>query len=803
MTDTLIKGGLGTIHPKSVWVSKERTSACISDNGVVACIFHGNQAVSRNSYIMKGTVDEPALKFCFKNSGDIVSYIVDNCRYSINECSMMISVVGSLIEINVLIKNDSINIIVQPSEENPNLTFDVTLNEKKLAKDVYGNRKWSVETNGGNRLARLVSDDRTKISEWVSRHSAFLIPLEIQNKIFVKDPLSDITFSDAGPEIKSEYQDGLFIDERIYTDIYGQGFTKSFSGGECLVFSSDISSCCHRELVVRFSSSSEDKVTKADTSYSKPEIPLLIYPADRGLEELFSFIPGVIESVIQHDTGMPRACAGGYYWIWGWDTIVAALEFSKWGRIDRQKQIIAFLLNHRWKNGTIPHRFDRTYEAINVKPGVTDALFIILVKQYLEESSEYKWLGEIYTTIKEIWNGILEYTDEDGFIFGLGTYPDNPKAMGRTPQSRVAIDSGAFYSALVCMLGFAEYMDDKETSSMCRSCLEDYSEKYISAFFDKGKQMIFDSFTPDKNSFTYPVYSLLSLNNRAGIPLLLNKQKVIAEFVSREYFTEHGFRALPVQDSNKDTECIHHSWFLYWDVCIMSLMRTFGYYEILKTYQDNIGLMWKNYRTLFEFIDLDNIKADDERFPWSNYGCSWPIHGSVSVYRNILEALLGLRLDMGCITILDGPVSDGTELKGLNVSGKKWDFKFRGTGNYIKEIKVNGNILAGSMVIPDSIMTEHNDIEIHHGFKRCTSLAVMDVFGGRIIRVRSKDTGLDITVKSDGFTTLLIRSDRKPVAKCNGEAVMVNKIEGQPEVYYIRSYSNDMDISFMIFKEEL
>lgn len=299
MTDTLINGGLSTIYPQSVWISKERTSACISDNGIVSCVFHGNQAVSRNSYILKGTVDEPAFKFNFRKKDRIVSYKVKSCLYSISGCTMEIETEGYLLKIIIYILNNSIRINFISPDDFQNLTIDVILDKAKLAKKVYGNRKWSVKHKSKSLLTRLIADDRTKISEWFSKHGSFLIPIEIQNKIFIKDPLSDITFSDKEPEIKSEYKDELFIKAQIYTDICGFGFINSSSNKEDIVFSSDLSSNGNKQLIVQFSSieggSEKSEKTRADIICSAAELPKLTYPDARPLEELFSFIPGVFD----------------------------------------------------------------------------------------------------------------------------------------------------------------------------------------------------------------------------------------------------------------------------------------------------------------------------------------------------------------------------------------------------------------------------------------------------------------------------------------------------------------------------
>ncbi|MBN2558468.1 MAG: hypothetical protein JXB33_06935 [Clostridia bacterium] len=805
MTETLINGGLASLYPKSVWISCGRTAACISDSGIVSCIYHGMQAVSRNSYILRGGIDEPAIKFVFRKDGTSMPHEVMSCRYSMDGCRLEINAGGHPVWMNIHVLCDSLHIETSPADSSAGLGIDIELKASGRAVDVYGNRSWSVDINENSGCTRLTADDRTMISEWVERHGSFLIPIEVQNGIYDKDPLSDISFSEQRPVPGDQYIDGLLIKARIMVDIGSRGLMKVFGTPEHIVLSTDDGMDRGMALDVEFSSLEGDEKQAPPAHAAKAvmsgyegqctdsglEQPVLTYPAARPLEELFSFIPSVFSSVIQDDTGMPRACAGGYYWVWGWDTIVAAMEMSKWGGSGQQKRIISFMLGHRWKSGTIPHRFGRSYEAVNVKPGVTDSLFLLLVKQYLEDSRDYGWLNDIYAGLRQIWAGLIRYADEEGFITGLGTYPDNPRAMGRNTRSRVAIDSGSFYFALACMLGFAEYMGDDETAAGCRQFLDGFEERYISGFFDEEKQMVFDSFSPEGRNLTYPVYSLVSMAGRQGITLLLQKQEAIAEFIENEYFTEAGFRALPSWDRNKGTECIHHSWFLYWDVCVLALLRTTGRTGLIDSYRDNISLMWENYRTLFEFIDLDHINSGDRKFPWSDYGCSWPIHGTASVYRGILEGLLGLRTDMGCITVLPGPVPGGSGLTDLTAAGRKWNFAFRGEGGNIRAIMVNGIELEGSMVVPESMMNRKKmDVVISRDNEKPKSPVIADIFGGRILEISKKDRTLGILVKSDGFSTILLQADEKPAVMLGNKALEVHGIEGRPDVHYVRFHKS-------------
>ncbi|MBN2882485.1 MAG: hypothetical protein JXN10_03085, partial [Clostridia bacterium] len=526
MTETLIMGGLATIHPKSVWISKGRTSACISDLGIVSCIYHGNQAVSRNSYILKGSIGEPAIGFVFRENGKTIHYQVVKCIYSIEKCRLEVKVKENSTFIEIRVFNEALLVSVCPPEGYQGPEIGIELRTSGLNSNVYGNRKWKIKINEEQGFVRLYADDRTRITEWIPKHESFLVPIEIQNIIYEKDPVSDVSFLESQPLIKDCYSDILLVNGQTTVDIVCRRAAEVSGNSEHIVFIPDKSGNGKTEFKIGFSRNCTEDSSVQDSTWdfakisnidTKPiddtkENPVLIYPDSRALEELFSFIPTVMSSVIQDDSGMPRACAGGYYWVWGWDTIVSAIEMSKWGQSEQQKRIISFMLEHRWNKSSVPHRFGRSYEAINVKPGITDSLFLLLVKHYIEDSKDYEWLEEIYDDLKQIWAGLLSHADGNGFISGLGTYPDNPRAMGRNSLSKVAIDSGSFYFALSIMVGFAKHMKDYKILDECNNILEGFEQRYINSFFDEEKKMVFDSFSPSGRNLTYPLYSLVSMS---------------------------------------------------------------------------------------------------------------------------------------------------------------------------------------------------------------------------------------------------------------------------------------------------
>ena len=79
---------------------------------------------------------------------------------------------------------------------------------------------------------------------------------------------------------------------------------------------------------------------------------------------LFSSIPMYVESAKQSQSGMTRASSSSYYWVWGWDNIVTAMEMSKWNDYKGQKDIHLLYFPHRWIDGSAPHRYDREYNVM-------------------------------------------------------------------------------------------------------------------------------------------------------------------------------------------------------------------------------------------------------------------------------------------------------------------------------------------------------------------------------------------------------------------------------------------------------
>ena len=678
-----------------LWICTPRISAAITDRGIKSIVYHAKQPVSRNSIIFDG---DPAFA--------IPSFMGDCLEMKRLSVHSVQATYSSGSRITYVANNASVEV-----------NSGLYLQENAMTTDVYGSRKWITEQDG------FTIENKISALEWVKKHGPFLIPLHLQKRIFESaDGFADITFIDKELKIADRFEDFCLVDSQIRIQMLNQKEKFRLCFGE-------------------------------DSEYNPPA---MAYPAwtlsDMAwMRSISAQIPHVVKALIQPESGMPRACAGGYYWVWGWDTIVAAMEMGSWGMLEEQYRIIDFMLANRAPGGTIPHRYDRDYQTINVKPGMTDALFILLVAQHCYDNQSID-ISKWYPILRDVFENVCKYIDDDGFVFGVGTYPDNPRAIGRTEHSKVAVDTGAMYGAYIVMLDLAVQVNDKDTQLKCERFLDGFEDRYATAFFDAGTGMVSDCMNDGAKNGLYPVYALIPLLNRITMPLLLQKIDQIADYTQKLLVMPMGIRVAAEQSPFRNTECIHHSWFLFWDVCLIPMFRMAGRYHVITHYIKCIQSMWNEYSAIMEFIDMDDI---------AGHGAFWPIHGSAGVYRALLEGVLGIRVNMGSVSIVEGPTPAICDVENLHALGSIWSFKYLGSGDHVKYLTVNGTAVAASLVIPLKMVdSQANAVEIMRGEWK-GNCRILDIFGLQLIDLAVEAHGINLFLRG-ARGAIMIESNVKP-----------------------------------------
>ena len=694
------------------WITDAKVSACFCKMGICALDYHGIQPVSRNSKMVTSPYAMPAMRF---RTGSQY-FEISGYRSSAWACIADISN-GNGISCVMSAMAEGCSVLIQTEFLTDAEDFTVCFDMNRLYTNVHGKIQWE-QTDTSNNKVIMKGNNRYLLSDWVKNKGAYLIPVKDHKRIFGCADGTDVNNLDVLPDaLPSVYESTeLFIDstcvmgfsslpkfdlDKDDNNIYlGFGPVKKASMLHFTISFADDAKGVEMESQ-RILSSMEGLAKKSHKRYEKlydkqPSIFIEGYPE---ISAMLKWIPRYIEAAKQPDTGMTRGSASSYYWVWGWDNIVTAAEMGKWGDYKGQEKIIRFILSHRFKDGSVPHRYDRNYDILQTMQfGSTDALFISLCYQYYCDTDDIGLLKDCYPALKQIWKGLCAKCDDRGFISGLGFYPDAPRDLGRERSGFTAMETGTFFFAARIMENIADIFNDQPVKDQAEHISAQIQKNYLPFFMDEDNIAIYDSIHKDgvKNR-TYPLYAYMGAYNRFGLPLFDDRISVLADFFVNNYLTSKGIRTMPEWDACSHTESVHHSWYPHWDIYAMKIMRMGldmkNGTAAIRTYLDDLTMMWKGYYAAMELVDLDQ----------NAHGQAWNCNCASGIYRTIIESVAGICTDMGSITILP-PIGIRADISGLWACKGRWDIKHIGKGDF-SHLKIDGTDVYGSYTVPAEFLT--------------------------------------------------------------------------------------------------
>jgi len=782
------------------WITDSKISACFCEKGLCALDYHGNQPVSRNARMIKSGFDNPAFKFTSDIPLSITQYMATSwaCEFNLYKKDIKKARIYSFTY------ESSIYMHIELYDYD---RFSVTFDTDSFYTNVHGNISWDKGKEKNNSIV-FKGINKYLLSDWLNEKGAYLIPVKEHRRIFKTQDWIDVNNLDILPLPDEDIirSNELFIDNACYMAIHCNSHIKiSKSGNSNIIELTPKISESYIDLCISFADSFEDSISNADyiirnskaienmqfSRYSRfLSSPLSIQTDNHSdTEHLISCIPMYIESAKQKDSSMTRASSSSYYWVWGWDNLVTAFEMNKWNDYEGQKNIISFILEHRWIDGSVPHRYDRNYDVMQTMHFCSeDALMITLAYQYCKDSEDLDFLKKIYPDIKQIWNGLLKKADSKGYIIGPGFYPDNLKALGRHENSRTAMETGTFYTAARIMEQLASLLNDNTIEKQAHDIHTNIEKKYIDDFYNTEHGTIADSINEDgSQNNTFPLYAYMGAYTNFGQILFMKKIEQIATFINQNAIHPMGIRVLPLYDKNRDTESVHHSWYPHWDIYAMKLVRL-GF-MITKDYKRSSAAvnhylnltdrMWKNYKAAMELLELDTA---DYIEGWKQHGQAWNCNCSSGILRTILESAAGVITDFGTISIIPDACSS-VSVKNLWVRKGKWNITHKGN-KYFSGITVDGNTYTKTCLVPDEYMThaEHTLTVSHNSDK--DDIKIFSFIGGVIELYEEKENSIAFNAKCNASSDLLVLSPYDFFISINGSTANKEKIAN--ETYRIR-----------------
>lgn len=717
------------------WLTDGPVSFCFCKNGISNLDYHGKQPVSRNARMVVSSYQNPALQFGIRRNGEFLPFEIREYEAAPWASRFKVEAhdkTGG--EMFAMAASKSLLMGVCLAENVDG--FSLCFNTECLNTNVHGNMTWrQVETE--EKTAVFCGQNQTKLSDWVKEKGAFLVPTAMHARVFGLSSDVDVNNLDVLPPVAKSVlgSDELLFDSTCYLVLSGvnrfvmqQENERLFldfgplCNGEWLYFAVSFGDELDAALAEseRIKSDFRLSAEKQSSRYQKlmdnqPTLTVEGYPQ---ISEVFRRIPQYIEAAKQPDTGMLRASASSYYWVWGWDSLVTAAELSKWGDTEGQRKIIRFFLSHRWKDGSVPHRYDRNYNIIQTMQfGSAESLLAALIYQHYSDTKDLAFLRESYPALLEMWRGLNRKADKRGFIRGLGFYPDNPRALGRTQNGFAAMETGTYYFSARIIGQVAYLLKDEETWKQAEQTAETITQNYLRCFFNPEAGALADSIDPtDNQSGIYPLYAYMAVHNRFGQELLAPVLNRCAAFFVENYFTDNGIRTLSKGDSHAKSESIHHAWYPHWDIYAMKIIRLGGeegeIEKILPRYLDLVSGMWNRYRAVMELVELDTADPD---FGWKQHGQAWNGNCASGLYRTLIESVVGVLTDCGSITLMPPVSGIRANLDGLSTCGGQWNIRHVGSGGF-SHLRIDGTDVYKTLKVPKEFLTcGSHTIEVIYG----------------------------------------------------------------------------------------
>ncbi len=756
------------------WITDAKISACFCKKGIAALDYHGTQPVSRNSRMVKSGFDNPALKFISDGDLSLCDYraLPFKCVFNLkNDDKIAASAYSLAFESGLFLHIDILS----------DFSFYISFDTESFYTNVHGNISWD--------KGRIKKDcitfkglNRYLLSEWIKEKGAYLVPVKEHKRIFNTDDWIDVNNLDILPVADEDIlrSDELFIDSECHITFFSSSLIniKRDKNKKTILFSTDVDAKSI-DLCICFGDTGNEAETKArkiidenelliklqNTRYNKiiEDSPVINIEGYEGAKKLFSSIPMYVESAKQKDSGMTRASSSSYYWVWGWDNIVTAMEMSKWNDYKGQKDIISFILSHRWLDGSVPHRYDREYNVMQTMHFCSeDALFIILTFQYCADADDYDFLKDIYPDILHIWKGLLSKTDSKGYIVGPGFYPDNLKVLGRKETSRTAMETGTFYTACRIMEILSSIMNDHETKKHANKIFTSIEDNYLKDFFNVDYGTIADSIYDDNSqNETFPLYAYMGAYTSFGFPLFCNEVERIASFINQNCIHPMGIRVMPIYDKNRNSESIHHSWYSHWDIYALKLLRNGFMFandrsrskSAITHYVSLMERMWEGYKASMELLELD---TSDYIEGWKQHGQAWNCNCATGMFRSVIESVSGIITDFGTITVLADNCSI-SNISNLHIRGGRWDISHVGEKEFT-HIFVDGIKLKRTCVIPDEFMTSGSHrLQVFYTSEK-QDFRILNLIGGRIREYSESESSLSFKAECEATADLVIAS---------------------------------------------
>ena len=770
-----MKRRLSSLVDKGCWISDDRIYAFVSaEHGITEIGYHGLQPVSKNSRI-------------FLHESGVLTFSV---RMSKKEYTLQTSDLDWLptrIRSETVLPNGICSLIISAegrslvircsSQTEIRSTFCVRLEKHCMFTAVHGERTWSPLWPVGGKVATGFRD-RIMLQKWLDQTGPysgdFLIPEPIRKKVFSTPKRSGLASRN---DLRPEFQE---------TDLalYDAGAVITFGANDCSLretaeawlFEQTLQPGGTTEFMIQCSDQAEASTAESQPAPGLPALPRLELPGFPNLEEFARTVPGLVQSCIVRDYGIPRACPGRYYWIWAWDALVTMQEALRWGDRSNVLKTVRFIDKHRDEAGRIPARWTRTLLPLDTpSPGGIEFLQAALVYEVFLETHDDDLLKQSLPSCVTRFEDSEQQMLKEGLVTGEGFYPDLLSAFGRREQSAVCMEVGSWYAFCRILENIARQIGDSNLEQRTSAAAAMIAQNFSARYWDKEPGFFIDSINPNAGtrSRIHPLFALLFLQSSLGLPLMRPHLQKAAAFVARELVTQAGIRVIPLSETGSSAENVLDSWYPHWDVYALKLLRRAGNANPIMRWLACAEEALTRLGYCPEFLALKGFRENDNR-AWEHHGSASNLNCVTSWLRGLRESVLGFEFDPGGITHLplSLPVSSA-RLENIHWRESTWTFESIYGGPYFEGLVVDDAIIQGSTKIPIGHQTPGDHIVTARYGSKPPLLHFTEITNAKLMNSDRQGDVVEIVIEPLGFVDLAFYSPDRPAVYVDNRKVIL------------------------------
>ena len=770
-----MKRRLHSLVDKGCWISHDRMYAFVSaEHGITEVGYHGLQPVSKNSRIL--VRESGVLAFSVRLGSmeymlqtDDVDWLPTRVESETvlpdGTCSLVIAVSGRALVVRCSSLTD-----MTP-------TLCVRLDKQSTFTAVHGERTWSPLRSAGGKVVTSFRD-RIMLQQWLDQTGPyagdFLIPEPVRKKIFSTSKRSGLaTREDLRPEFQNT--DLALYDAEGFIALGGKGCSLRETV-DAWIFEQAVQPGGAAEFTILCSDQRDAPVAENEAPHERPTLCRLTLPGFPHLEEFVTTVPGLVESCIVRDYGIPRACPGRYYWIWAWDSLVTMQEALRWGDRSNVSKTVRFIERQRDEAGRIPARWTRTLLPLDTpSPGGIECLQAALVYEAFLETNDDDLLRRSLPSLIARFEASEEQLLREGLVRGEGFYPDLLSAFGRSEKSAVCMEVGSWYAFCRILENIARQIGDGDLEKRTGTAAMRTARIFNAAFWDSGAGFFIDSVNADRDTRSrfHPLFALLFLQSPLGLPLIRPHLREAAAFIARELMTDAGVRVIPLRETGPSGEDVLDSWYTHWDFYALKLLRRAGDAGPLMRWLGRAEEALSRLGYCPEFLALKGFREHDSR-AWERHGSASNLNGVTSWLRSLRESIVGFEFDPGGITHL--PLSlplPSVRLDSVWWRGSSWSFESICEGPYFESLVVDDTIIEGSTKIPVRHQTPGDHVVTARYGNKPPLLHFTEFANAKLLNSDRRRDVVEIAIEPLGYVEVAFFSPEPPAVFVDGRRISV------------------------------